>query len=206
VPLPAPEKKPEPPRPEPKPQDQLADVKPQKKPPPPQDDFQSLLKTLDKMKQQSPDKPEKPEKPKKPDDLAALEKTLQQMEKNVPSTAPQADQKVAIQTPNIAEQASASDKDFIRAHIERHWNFDAGARDAANLIVQIHVTLLPDGTVSRAEIIPDPARASDSFYQSAAESARRAVLAASPIQIPPGKYDALKDLTMNFTPPRNSLR
>ena len=201
VPLPAP-KPPEPPKEVPKPPDQLAEIKPPpKKPPPPQDDMQSLLKTLDKMRQEpKPDKPEKPQKPK--DDLSDLEKTLQDMQKTEPAPAPPSEQKVASNSPavNLSNQPSASDKDYIAGQFRRCWNFDVGARDPASLIVRIHVTLQPDGSVSSSEIVKDSRYDSDTFYRSAAESARRATYACSPIKLPPGKYDSLKDLVLNFDP------
>jgi hypothetical protein len=208
VPLPAPEKKPEPPKPEqPPPPDKLADVKPPpKKPPPPKDDFQSLLKTLDQMKQApKPDKPDKPQKPK--DDMADLEKTLQDMQKNEPAPAPPSEQKVAASTPQaeISAQPTASEIGMVTHQVEIHWNFDIGSRDAADLIVQVHVELQPDGTVSRAELVDDPRYNSDTFFRSAAESARRAVLAASPLKLPPNSYDKFKSFTFRFDP-RNAVR
>jgi len=209
--VPAPVPKPEPPKEAPKPQQQQAEVKPPpKKPPPPQDDFQSLLKTIDKMKtppqppQQEPPKPAKPQPPK-PDDFSQLQKTLAAMQP--PPAPPDSSQKgtSTIRANEISLQPTASETDFVRGQIERHWNFDVGARDAANLIVNVHVQLLPDGTVASADIVVDSARASDGFYQSAAESARRAVLAASPLQLPPGSYEKFKDFTFRFDP-RNAAR
>ncbi len=201
VPAPAPEKKPEPPKEEPKPApDKLAEVKPQKKPPPPPDDFQSLLKTIDKMKPQP--QTDQPPVKKRPDDFAALEKTLQTMEKS--DAAPQPQPQVSAAAPNLAAQATASDKDYVIAQIEKHWNIDPGAMGAADLVVQIHIELQPDGTVVSAELLSSSR--SDDFYRSAAEACRRAVFAASPIQIPPGKYDQFKSFNARFTPPKDSLR
>lgn len=207
VPVPAPTPKPEPPKEVPKPPDQLAEVKPQKKPPPPQDDMQSLLKTIQKMRpeQQTPDKPpdKKPDL-SKPVDLSKAIDAMRPTQPTPPVPQPPSTSQVASasKATEISLQPSASDIDFVRAQIERRWNFDAGARDAANLIVQVRVRLLPDGTVASADIVSAP---SDSFAQSAAESARRAVLAASPLQLPPGKYDIFKDFTFRFDP-RNLVR
>ena len=169
--------------------------------------MQSLLKTIQKMRPESqpPDKApdKKPDAPKQ-DDLA---KTIQAMRASQPAQ-PTAAAPQPSPTPSpskaseISLQPSASDVDFVRGQIERHWNFDAGARDAANLIVKVHVRLLPDGTVASADIV---SAGNDSFGQSAAESARRAVLAASPLQLPPGKYDQFKEITFSFDP-RNAVR
>ncbi len=197
--VPEPVKKPEPPKEEPKPpQNQIAEAKPQKKPPPPPDDYDSLLKTLDKMKQAP--KPPAPQ----PDSLKDLEKTIAQMEQKTPTPQPQ-QVTAATPAPLSSLQPSASDIDFVRSQIERRWNFDIGARDAGSLIVQVHVLLQPDGTVSEADIVDNPRYSTDSFYRSAADSARRAVLAASPLQLPPGKYEMFKDFTFRFDP-RNAVR
>ena len=194
VPLPSPERKPEPPKETPKPPDQLAEVKPQKKPPPPPDDFQSLLKTIDKMKPQ----------PQKTDDLAKAIDSLRPSQPTPPAAQPQ-QQAVAPSLAPIPDRPSASEISIVQAQIERHWNFDVGARDAANLVVQVKVALLPDGTVARADIVSDPRYDSDSFYRSAADSARRAVLAASPLNLPPNSYDKFKEITFSFDP-RNAVR
>jgi hypothetical protein len=147
----------------------------------------------------TPDKPpDKKPDTSKPVDLA---KAIDAM-RPTPPVAPPSPAPSPSKASEISLQPSASDIDFVRGQIERHWNFDAGARDAASLVVKVRVRLLPDGTVASADIVSAP---SDGFAQSAAESARRAVLAASPLQLPPGKYDMFKDITFSFDP-RNAVR
>ncbi|HIJ39094.1 MAG TPA: cell envelope integrity protein TolA [Rhodospirillaceae bacterium] len=174
-PIPVPKPKPEPPKPEP--------VKPPPKKPPPPDDFDTLLKSVDKLKKAAPPTPQ----PQPQQTPAAANKTVAS-NSNIPS-----------------EPLSLSEKDYIAAQFRRCWNFDVGARDAQNLIVRIHVLLNSDGSVVQADIVSDPRYTTDSFYRSAADSARRAVYACSPIKLPPGKYDALKNLTLNFDP-RDAVR
>jgi hypothetical protein len=208
VPVPAPTPKPEPPKEVPKPPDQLAEVKPQKKPPPPPDDMSSLLKTLDKMRPQptTPDKPpDKKPDTSKPVDLA---KAIDALRPSPPVPQPPSQQvAAATPSPNLSDQASASDKDYIAGQFRRCWTFDAGARDPTKLIVKIHVLLRPDGSVASSEIVSDPRYDADDYFRSAADSARRATLNPQcvPIKIPPGKYDALKDLILTFDP-RNSVQ
>ncbi|WP_241911517.1 energy transducer TonB [Telmatospirillum siberiense] len=185
VPVPTPKPKPpEPKPPEPQP-DVLKDVKPPaKKPPPPtNNDFDSLLKTVDKLRDTS-----KPSPAPQPQQAAAGSNKTVNSNSNIPS-----------------EPVSMTDKDFIAAQFRKCWNFDPGARDAGNLIVRVHVLLNSDGSVVRADIVDDPRYYSDNYYRSAADSARRAVFTCSPIKLPTGKYDALKDLVLNFDP-RDSLR
>jgi hypothetical protein len=42
----------------------------------------------------------------------------------------------------------------------------------------------------------------DSFFRSAAENARRAILRCSPFTLPPNKYEVWRDLTLRFDPSR----
>jgi outer membrane biosynthesis protein TonB len=95
-------------------------------------------------------------------------------------------------------------KDFIRAQIERHWRLDAGA-PGADFVVAIHVMLNRDGSVKSAEIVDDPRYRTSAAYQALARSARNAVLLSSPLDLPPGRYDEVADITLNFNP-RNALQ
>jgi outer membrane biosynthesis protein TonB len=95
-------------------------------------------------------------------------------------------------------------RDFIRAQIERHWRLDAGA-PGADFVVTIHVMLNRDGSVRSAEIVDDPRYRTSAAYQALARSARNAVLLSSPLDLPPGRYDEVADITLNFNP-RNALQ
>src|SRR5262249_46343504 len=89
----------------------------------------------------------------------------------------------------------------IREQVEQCWNVPAGARDATDLIVEIRVLLNRDGSVLDARIVDTTRAASDTFYRTAAESARRAVLLCSPLRnLPPDRYDAWRDITLRFDP------
>ena len=76
---------------------------------------------------------------------------------------------------------------------------------AADLVISIHLELNADGSVGRADIVDDPRYSSDPHYRSVAISARNAALLSSPLHLPPGTYDAFKDITLNFNP-RDALR
>ncbi len=102
-------------------------------------------------------------------------------------------------------QAALSVKDFLRAQIERHWNFDVRSLGSADLTVSIHVEIEPNGTVRKAEIVDDRRYAADPDYHALAVSARNAVLISSPLQLPPGRYEEFSDIILNFDP-RQALR
>ncbi len=192
-PPPKPEPKPEPPKPEPKPP--TPEPRPKQKP---QDDMDSLFKSLDKLKPQQKTDPKAKAK-----DLADLMKDVDAMDKAKPSdkgNQPKPQNVKGSDQNNPNEPLSMTELDMIRAQIYKCWNPPAGAKDAADLIVSIHVQLEPDGRVTTAEIVPSARYATDSFYRAAADSARRAVLLCSPLKAPPTKYDQWKDLTLRFNP------
>ena len=201
-PQPEPQKaEPEPPKPEPpKPEPPKPDPpKPEPKPEPPKkqkdvrDELDSLLKSVEKKK------------PTPTDEFDKLLKTAEKLKPSTPENKqatqnqPQAMRGSSMNNAN--EPVSMTEKDAIRAHIERFWNVPAGAKDADKLVVYIRVSVLPDGTVTDAQIqMGDPTMMLNPFYQAAADSARRAVRAASPLPIPVNKYDQFKDFTLAFNP------
>jgi outer membrane biosynthesis protein TonB len=97
-------------------------------------------------------------------------------------------------------QATYSAKDFLRAQVERHWYWDRHRLGAGDWAVSIHVLLNPDGSVAKAEIVDDPRHGADPKYHDLALSARNAVLLSSPLNLPPGRYEAVKDITLTLDP------
>ena len=91
--------------------------------------------------------------------------------------------------------------DAIKQKVERNWSVPAGISDAGELVVTLRVQLGPDGSVRRVEIVDD---GGDANYRTMAESARRAVLKASPFDVLThhvDKYEGWRDITMTFRPP-----
>lgn len=185
---PKPEQKPEavaeapPPMPKPKvkPEPPVKDIKPERKPPPP-DDMESVLKSVEKLKPQQHE----------PTPVEAAEALKNQ--KPVPREY------------NPASPVTISQKDAIRRHFEKCWNVPAGARDAEDLAVDIRVSLSPDASVQRAEIVNTGRMATDSFYRAAAESALRAVLnpmcsSLQDVGLRADQYDEWKDMNITFNP------
>lgn len=96
-----------------------------------------------------------------------------------PSTGPQTElaSEVAL---------TASEEDGIRGQIERNWNLGslAGAPDLSGMVIEIRITLQPDGTVTRAQVINSSA---NPLFRQASEGGIRAVMISSPLKLPPGK-------------------
>jgi hypothetical protein len=96
-------------------------------------------------------------------------------------------------------------KDVIRAQVERHWEFDVAALGAADIVISLHVRLDRNGMVMRVDVVDDPRYSANPSYRPLADSARRAVLVASPLQLPKGWSDVTSDIVL-YLSPRDSLR
>ncbi len=96
-------------------------------------------------------------------------------------------------------------EDLIRAQVQRRWSLRLDELGERDLIVTIHIVLEPDGTVAKAEIVDTARGRSDETYRSIALSARNAVLLSSPLTLPVGLTDEMRDMTVSFNT-RDSLR
>jgi hypothetical protein len=90
-------------------------------------------------------------------------------------------------------QGLFSVKDYIRAQVERRWNFDLANLGNNDFSVPIHVEITSAGVVLKADIVDSP-RANDPMYHEVAVSARNAVLLSSPISLPAGHYQHVMDM------------
>jgi outer membrane biosynthesis protein TonB len=105
----------------------------------------------------------------------------------------------------VGREASYDVRDFIRAQIARHWRPDLASLGAGEFVVAIHLLINRDGSVGSAEIVDDPSHSNDAAYRSLALSARNAALLASPLTVPQGRYDAVRDITIRLGT-RDALR
>ena len=210
--LPPPAPKPEPiPEPEPEPEPiPLAEAKPEPEPepePPPKPEPEPEKQKVKvppkpKMKplQQVAEKDKKKEEPPE-DRLTSILKNVEKLKDQVPT-----DDQLADASQGRLSQVSSVEQDAmvraIQQQMARCWRIDAGARDAESLIVEIRVVLNPDATVRDAQIVDFERMFRDSFFRSAAENARRAILRCSPFRLPANKYEVWRDLTLRFDPSR----
>lgn len=98
-----------------------------------------------------------------------------------------------------SDKLSADVADWLRQQVERCWTPPTAVRDAQNLVVKVHFTLGQDGTVLTGPDVMNPA--SDPMSHAAEASAVRAVLMCAPYQgLPLDKYDAWRDVILNFDP------
>ncbi|NQU60988.1 MAG: hypothetical protein HQ512_07645 [Rhodospirillales bacterium] len=169
-----------------KPKPRLAKAKPRRKPPPP-DAFASVLKTVEKLKEQPPEKKKEEKKPKKKETFE------QQMAKALTSR----DAKH-----NPLRPLAISEIDLVRQQIRECWNLPSGAKEAQNLSIEIRMVMNPDGTVRQARILDQSRLQGDPFFRAAAESALRAVLnpRCNPLKLPPEKYQQWQNMILVFDP------
>jgi hypothetical protein len=186
APKPEPPKPPPPKPPEPKKVEaQKPPPKPEpKKEPPKQDDFMSVLKTVEKLKpatqpQLTPPQPRVVQPPPPPQQTAL----------------------------NYAAQLTGSELDSVRDQFKPCWNPNFGGRNAQDLVVEIEIYANPDGTIMKAQPRQNLRMASDPFYASARDAAMRAVLnprcagiGGVPLKLPREKYEQWKAFVLVFDP------
>lgn len=153
--------------------------------PAPADPFASLLKSVEEIEQQ-------------------IRKREPEQERAQATSVSEGSRSIAVSWRPSDEPLSMTVIDLIRRQVEANWNVPAGVRDAAELVVDIRIQLRPDGRVIDAEIVDSGRlrRAGEENFRAMAESARRAVLKASPLKgLPSDKYEAWRDIKFTFRPP-----
>lgn len=90
-----------------------------------------------------------------------------------------------------------SEMDALRAQMQQCWNPPIGLAGAEYMVVTVQIRLLPDGAV---DSIIDVGNGVGALYDTASDSARRAVIQCQPYRLPPQKYDAWKDVQVTFDP------
>jgi hypothetical protein len=172
-----------PPKPEPRPKQ--VDVRPKTKPEPPSKapkfDAGKIALLIDKSRKDTPEEEAK-EEPKS---------FLQ---------PPPRDQ-APVRRAELGNRLTISEIDAIRYQIEQCWSVPAGARDAHDLVIRIHISLRPDGSLKGPPEILDREKMGDSFFRAAAESATRAVQRCTPLKnLPTTKYERWQEITLTFNP------
>ena len=209
------EKKAPPPPPPPPPKEEPKPEPPKPQPPAPEKTEpapEAKAKPVPKPKTAPPKKPiEKPKKKEEKLDFDSVLKTVEKIEKKLPKQEkkqPKEDDDSATAKAKTTSQFDAtknlsiSERDAIIQQISQCWSISAGAKDAQDLSVMLHLSLEKDGTVRNVKIVDTLRYAgADSFYRAAADSAVRAVLKCSPLKnLPKEKYDTWKEIEMNFDP------
>lgn len=174
----APVKEPVKPQPKPVPQPQ-----PQPEPKTEENDLQSLLATVEKVRQKPVHQSETIQ-----NDLAA----------DVGNTGLEG---------RLDQMLTISEKDFISSKLRECWNIDGGAQDLDEIMVEVKAFINKDGSVRDVQVLN---RQSYSAFQSVADSAKRAIYicaakgSESPFYILSQKYGDhygdWKEIYLRFSP------
>ena len=191
----APEPEPEP-APAPEPVQDAAPPVPLAKPPAKPPSFDTLLKDLAQEETAEPAPPE-PAKTEKAEEEVPFDAILAGLTGEEDQSTAEA--KTQARLTGLLRQTIT---DAIKQKVERKWNVPAGVRDAGELVVTLRIRLQRDGSAKWVEIVDDGSGGAN--YRTMAESARRAVLAASPFDVlrrHGDSHDLWSDIVMTFRPP-----
>jgi hypothetical protein len=200
-PEPAPPPEPEPTPPEPQPEPVQPEPEPEQlaMTPPPEPEPPEEPRIVPAKKPQAPKKPVKQPEPEL--DFASVLKNVEKLkEQQQPAPQQQSQQQPqqhALADPS--QQLSASEIDAIRQQVQSCWIVDVGMRGIENFVAEIRVQVNPDGSVVTAH--PNNSLApSDPNWRIFAESAARAVYKCSPLRVPSSRpYSAWQNITLVFS-------
>jgi outer membrane biosynthesis protein TonB len=148
-----------------------------------------------------PDKNKKKEQPK-PDQLTSILRNVEKLRdqprrRREPMAKAQIQGATALSASALEQNEMAR---AIQEQLRNCWRIDPGARGAEDIVVEIKVLLNQDGSVQRVDIVDVVRMVQDGFFRSAAENAKRAINRCSPFRLPLRKYDVWRQLTLRFDP------
>ena len=137
-----------------------------------------------------------PPEPKPVLDVSQIRALLNKTPDTPAEAEPVAEEEVSSE--NI--RLTLNEIDAFRTQMRRCWNPPSGARNAEDLIVQVRVSLAPNGMISAGPKVMNRAQLGDPFFRAAAESVLRAIRRCQPFEMPPEKYAAWRDIELKFDP------
>ncbi len=108
-------------------------------------------------------------------DVRKTEPSAQQTPQDTPEDTTEDSASEVVAT-RLDARLTMSELDAVKRQIERCWSPPAGAKEAGNFAVEIHVSANPDGTVRQARISNSRSICADPFLLTLADTALRAVL------------------------------
>jgi hypothetical protein len=90
--------------------------------------------------------------------------------------------------------------DFVRAQILRRWWPELTSDAARGVAVGLRLKITRAGVISDVRITDQQRFNTDKLFRSMALSARNAAMLASPIALPPGRYDAVMTVSVTLDP------
>ncbi len=145
--------------------------------------------------------PETPQPEFNPDDIAAL---LNKQDPAgggdpVPATEPQTIGSIEGRPEAAMTQ---SEIEALKARLYRCWNPPVAVREAGTLVIEVRISLLPDGSLAGQPVIVGVGQASDPLARVAAEAAIRAVVQCAPFGdiLLPENYALWNQINFVFDP------
>ena len=119
-----------------------------------------------------------------------------------PVASPTAPAQSAYSAPAIkpSEPMTAAELDQARQQLAGCWYLKPQNTAAPIPTVEIKAELLPDGTVTSAQVVNPQRTQSDPAFRDAAEAAQRAILKCHQLKLPLDKYDSWKSIMFIFNP------
>jgi hypothetical protein len=112
----------------------------------------------------------------------------------VTPSAPPAPAAAPIRADLFSEGRAISEK------VVRWWTPPAEARDAIDAMIEVRVAVDAEGTVLAVRTVDEARMARDPNYKQWAESLEDAIVRATPLPIPAGKYEQYKLMILPFNP------
>lgn len=154
-----------------------------------------------KVAKAEPKAEEAPKEETAQDRLASILKNVEKLK-----DPPAQDTRDRTETQVAARQPSRIQQDAIVRAIQQRlqscWRLEPGAQNADSLAVRVTVFFNPDGSVRQIQISDSQRMATDNFFRSAAENARRAILNCAPFNLPVKEYFVWQRVNLNFDPRR----
>lgn len=166
--------------------------KPAKPTPPPMADF----KVTSASPVARPNLP--PAKPKPLLDIGQLRALLDKTPDAVATDSPDVPREEAP----TGEKLTVNEIDAFRAQMRRCWSPPSGARGAENLIINVRLSLSPEGAILAGPVVVNRGQLGDPFFRAAAESVLRAIRRCQPFTMPVEKYASWRDIELTFDPSR----
>lgn len=112
---------------------------------------------------------------------------------------------LGAETGQTSVTLTQSEEDNLRRQIEPCWSPPVGIADGDQLRVSMRFGLNLDGSVAQNPQVVNSGNSASfpgnaSAFRAAASAAQRAILRCAPYQMPPEKYEAWRDVIVNFDP------
>lgn len=99
---------------------------------------------------------------------------------------------------NGGKNLQNNDFGFIKEQISKNWNIPVGVQNSVDIVIDLEISLNEDGSVNNVVILDQNRYNTSAFYRIAADSAKKAVLLSSPLNIPYGRINEFRRFVIKF--------